>query len=204
MGAEDVVSNLLSAGFNVARNGSRGMAWAEPLLEIQENGKRIAFACISPEMTADASPISKLAWDSNHPSYVGQLEEVPFFANQTRLVFDRIGNSEVLEVPEFEVLKSALSFTSAEIISQIEKSGLRGRGGAGFPAHIKWRTVLETPSDQKYIVCNADEGDSGTFADRILMEGDPYRLNRRHDYFWVRYRRKPRIRLLAVRVPNCH
>lgn len=74
------------------------------------------------------------------------------------------------------MLDSVLNLSPTEIIDAIETSGLRGRGGAGFPAHIKWRTVMTTEADQKYIVCNADEGDSGTFSDRLLMEADPFKL----------------------------
>jgi formate dehydrogenase iron-sulfur subunit len=66
--------------------------------------------------------------------------------------------------------------TKAQIVTEVTDSGLRGRGGAGFPTGIKWKTVSEAPADQKYIVCNADEGDSATFADRMLMEGDPFTL----------------------------
>ena len=73
-------------------------------------------------------------------------------------------------------LQKAVAMAPAEIVKEVTESGLRGRGGAGFPTGIKWKTVLDTAADRKYIVCNADEGDSGTFADRMIMEGDPFVL----------------------------
>ena len=94
----------------------------------------------------------------------------------------RIGVTDPLSLAEYEAhgglvgLKAALGITGAEIVEAVKASGLRGRGGAGFPTGIKWKTVHDAQAEQKYIVCNADEGDSGTFADRMLIEGDPFLL----------------------------
>ena len=112
----------------------------------------------------------------------GEVEEIEWFKNQTRITFQRVGKIDPLSLEDYEKngglvgLKKALNLASAEIVNEVTESGLRGRGGAGFPAGIKWKTVLNTTSDQKYVCCNADEGDSGTFADRMLMEGDPFTL----------------------------
>ena len=169
-GADAVASALTDAGAEVVRNGSRGMAWAEPLVEIDDGG-RIAFA----NVTAGDVP-NLVAQGERHPKCLGAIGDIPYLAGQTRAVFDRAGEDAPLALPTTTVLADCLDQAPEAMIDTIETSGLRGRGGAGFPAHIKWRTVFDTPGEQKYIVCNADEGDSGTFADRILMEGDPYRL----------------------------
>ena len=169
-GADAVASALADAGAEVVRNGSRGMAWAEPLVEI-DDGSRIAFANVTASDVPDL-----VAQGERHPKCLGDIGDIPYLAGQTRAVFDRAGEDAPLALPMTTVLADCLDQAPDAMIDTIETSGLRGRGGAGFPAHIKWRTVFDTPGEQKYIVCNADEGDSGTFADRILMEGDPYRL----------------------------
>ena len=169
-GADAVASALADSGAEVVRNGSRGMAWAEPLVEIGD-GDRIAFA----NVTASDVP-GLVAQGERHPKCLGTVSDIPYLAGQTRAVFDRTGEGAPLALPMTTVLADCLDQAAEAMIDTVETSGLRGRGGAGFPAHIKWRTVFDTPGEQKYIVCNADEGDSGTFADRILMEGDPYRL----------------------------
>ena len=169
-GADPVASALADAGVEVVRNGSRGMAWAEPLVEIDDGG-RIAFANVT---AADVPDL--VAQGERHPKCLGTLADIPYLAGQTRAVFDRAGEGAPVALPMSTVLADCLDQAPEAMIDTIETSGLRGRGGAGFPAHIKWRTVFDTPGEQKYIVCNADEGDSGTFADRLLMEGDPYRL----------------------------
>ena len=165
-----MASALADAGAEVVRNGSRGMAWAEPLVEIDDGG-RIAYANVTAAEVSDL-----VAQGEGHPKCLGPVSDIPYLAGQTRAVFDRAGEDAPLALPMTTVLGDCLGQAPEALIDTIETSGLRGRGGAGFPAHIKWRTVFDTPGEQKYIVCNADEGDSGTFADRILMEGDPYRL----------------------------
>ncbi|CUH68190.1 NADP-reducing hydrogenase subunit HndC [Thalassovita gelatinovora] len=159
------------------RNGSRGMVWLEPLVEIETDSGRIGFGPIDP------ADVPALFDDlSAHPKALGRVEEIPFFARQTRLTFARCGVIDPLSLQNYEAhgglvgLRRALDMTADEIITEVTESGLRGRGGAGFPTGIKWQTVAAAEADQKYIVCNADEGDSGTFADRMIIEGDPFCL----------------------------
>lgn len=159
----------------IVRNGSRGLLWLEPLVEVQTAAGRIAYGPVGrgdvPSMFA-AGFLSGGA----HPLRLGPVEECPQFQRQQRLTFARCGLDHPLAPVPWNGLKKALELPADAIVQQVLDSGLRGRGGAAFPAGIKWRTVAQTPSPQKYVVCNADEGDSGTFADRMLLEGDPYLL----------------------------
>ena len=166
---------------DILRNGSRGLFWLEPLLEIEQDGARFAFG----PMTAAGVPgvLDALASDpTSHPLYLGPTADIPYLKSQQRLTFARAGLGDPLcletyrSLSGFVGLENALGLDSQEIVNAVTESGLRGRGGAAFPAGIKWQTVLDTPGEHKYIVCNADEGDSGTFADRLLMEADPYQL----------------------------
>ncbi|WP_259782328.1 formate dehydrogenase beta subunit [Aestuariispira ectoiniformans] len=186
VGADDVVAALQTAAVSknidltVIRNGSRGMLWAEPLVEQVTDKGRMAFGPVSPE-DADAL-LDAMVNDSDHPLSLGPTDEIPYFKDQERLTFARVGLIDPLNLGDFEAngglagLKAALALDPADICGIVTESGLRGRGGAGFPAGIKWKTVHDQDVDQKYICCNADEGDSGTFADRMLMEGDPFSL----------------------------
>ncbi len=163
-----------SLEIELIRPGSRGMMWLEPLVEIDRGHGREAYGPVAVE-DIPALLAGKL---ESH----GLTEEIPFFARQTRLTFARCGVIDPLDLAAYEALgglnglRRALSLPPAEIVAEVTKSGLRGRGGAGFPTGLKWQTVLSAEAAQKYIVCNADEGDSGTFADRMLMEGDPFSL----------------------------
>lgn len=178
LGGDAVAAAVVAAApeAELVRNGSRGMVWLEPMVEIETSAGRTAFGPVTP---ADIPAI--LADPAAHPLALGPVESIPFFAAQTRLTFARCGLTDPLSIEEykanggFEGLRMALSAPS-EIVQIVTDSGLRGRGGAGFPTGIKWRTVAGAQADQKYIICNADEGDSGTFADRMLMEGDPFCL----------------------------
>lgn len=187
LGAEAVAAKLIqeitSRGLDVelVRNGSRGAFWLEPLLEVEADGRRIVFG---PVTAADIPGLlDALGADPTaHPLCLGAVEDIPWLASQQRLTFARAGLGDPLSLEHyislegFAGLARALQMTSQEIVTEICDSGLRGRGGAAFPAGIKWQTVHDTVAEQKYIVCNADEGDSGTFADRLLMESDPYQL----------------------------
>lgn len=171
-GADEVAKALdARTEARVLRNGSRGLAWAEPLVEVATDGRRLAYRNAAP---ADAAAI--LRGDERHPKCLGEVQAIDYLRRQNRTVFDRSGSENPLELPKTTVLAEWQGRPGAEMIAEVEASGLRGRGGAGFPAHIKWRTVAEAPGEAKVLVCNADEGDSGTFADRLLLEGDPYRL----------------------------
>lgn len=165
----------------VIRNGSRGMLWLETLVEVRTEHGRIAYGPVKPSDVAglfDAGFLTGAA----HPLCHGLTSDIPFLKNQTRLTFSRCGITDPLSLEDYRHYKGltglsrAIAMSSADIVAQVTESGLRGRGGAGFPTGIKWKTVADAKADQKYIVCNADEGDSGTFADRMIMEGDPFVL----------------------------
>ena len=153
------------------------MCELEPLLEIETPEGRVGYARVTPE---DVPAI--LAQGPTHPKCVGLVEELPFFKAQTRLTFARCGITDPQSMDDYKAhdglkgLTRALQLGPEATVEEVFESGLRGRGGAGFPAGIKWRTAAGAIADQKYIVCNADEGDSGTFADRMVMEGDPFML----------------------------
>jgi formate dehydrogenase iron-sulfur subunit len=161
----------------VVRNGSRGMVWLEPLVEVDTDAGRVG---VGPMTVADVPALFGSA--TRHPKALGLVDELPWMRGQTRLTFARVGVIDPLSLDDYRAhgglagLDRAKAMTKAEIVAEVTASGLRGRGGAGFPTGIKWKTVSEAPGDRKYIVCNADEGDSATFADRMLMEGDPFTL----------------------------
>ena len=165
----------------IVRNGSRGMFWLEPLVEVRTEHGRIAYG---PVRVSDVASLFAADFlnGGDHPLRHGETRNIPFLRNQTRLTFSRCGVSDPLSLDDYrhyqglKGLEKAVAMAPLEIVQQVTDSGLRGRGGAGFPTGIKWKTVADAPGAQKYIVCNADEGDSGTFADRMIMEGDPFVL----------------------------
>jgi formate dehydrogenase iron-sulfur subunit len=165
----------------LVRNGSRGMMWLEPLVEVQTAKGRVAYGPVSPDDVA-ALFNANFHLGGKHALGLGPTEELAYLKKQERLTFARVGITDPLSLEDylahdgFQGLGNALDMQSDAIVQQVTDSGLRGRGGAAFPTGIKWKTVLNTPATQKYIVCNADEGDSGTFSDRMLMEGDPFVL----------------------------
>jgi formate dehydrogenase iron-sulfur subunit len=163
------------------RNGSRGMFWLEPMIEVATNQGRVAYAPVQPEDVASLFDADFLNGGA-HELNLGLTEEIPYFKKQQRLTFARIGITDPVSLEDYiahdgyKGLQIALKMSGAEIVKEVTDSGLRGRGGAAFPTGIKWNTVLNAPAEQKYIVCNADEGDSGTYSDRMVMEDDPYVL----------------------------
>lgn len=171
---------------NLVRNGSRGMFWLEPMVEVTTDKGRVAYAPVQPEDVAGLFDSDFLNADfashGAHPLYLGVTEEIPYFKKQQRLTFARVGIIDPVSLDDYlahdgyKGLQNALKLSGAEIVKIVTDSGLRGRGGAAFPTGIKWNTVLGAKGEQKYIVCNADEGDSGTFSDRMIMEDDPYVL----------------------------
>ncbi len=183
LGADDVMAALVAEAarqnvdLTLVRNGSRGMVWLEPLVEVEVDGVRHGFG---PMSVADVPAL--LADPADHPKALGPVEDLPWMRGQTRLTFARVGVIDPLSLAEYEAhgglsgLRRALDMDAAAVVQEVTDSGLRGRGGAGFPTGIKWNTVARAQADRKYIVCNADEGDSATFADRMLMEGDPFCL----------------------------
>jgi formate dehydrogenase iron-sulfur subunit len=178
--AEAIDQALRARGVEPAimRTGSRGLFELEPLVEVERPEGRVGYARIAP---ADAAGIAAAILDGGpHPACVGPVENLPFLKRQQRLTFARCGIVDPASLDDYRAqgglkgLQRALAIGPKGVLDEILRSGLRGRGGAGFPTGIKWRTVAESPADRKYVVCNADEGDSGTFADRMLMEGDPF------------------------------
>ncbi len=187
VGAEEVVVALITHArghvvpLEINRTSSRGLYWLEPLLEVDSPQGRIGFGPLT--ATDVPSVLEALKGDPySHPLALGLVEELPYLKTQQRLLFARAGITRPLYLDDyldhggFEGLKRAVTIGGEQTATEVFDSGLRGRGGAAFPAGIKWRTVRATQAAQKYIVCNADEGDSGTFADRMLMEGDPFLL----------------------------
>ena len=187
VGADEVVAGITAAAqranlkIDIIRTGSRGLYWLEPMVEVETAGGRIAYG---PVRAADAESVLKAAANNGaaHPLRLGKPEDIPFLKKQTRLTFARCGIVDPRSLEDYRAhggykgLEKALTMQPAAIVEEVTQSGLRGRGGAGFPTGIKWKTVLQTQAEQKFIVCNADEGDSGTFADRMVMEGDPFVL----------------------------
>jgi formate dehydrogenase iron-sulfur subunit len=165
----------------LVRNGSRGLFWLEPLVEVETEAGRVAYGPVTPDRVAGLFEAG-LAHGKPHALNLGLTEEMPYFKNQERLTFARVGITDPRSLKDYldhggyRGLKAALALEPAAIVAMVTDSGLRGRGGAAFPAGIKWKTVLATRGDQKYVVCNADEGDSGTYSDRMIMEGDPFVL----------------------------
>jgi formate dehydrogenase iron-sulfur subunit len=161
----------------IVRTGSRGLYWLEPMIEVAAPQGRVAFGPVS-EFDA-GSVLDAITSGGPHPLRLGLTEEIPWLKRQTRLTFARCGVIDPRSVDDYRAhggtkgLERALTLGSDAILADVTASGLRGRGGAGFPTGIKWKTVAGAKADRKYIVCNADEGDSGTFADRMIMEGDP-------------------------------
>ncbi|GHA10791.1 formate dehydrogenase beta subunit [Oceanisphaera arctica] len=166
----------------LVRNGSRGLFWLEPLVEIATDEGRYAFGPVELDDVASLFDAGFERGAVEHPRALGLTEEIPYLKKQQRVTFSRIGITDPVSLNDyraldgFKGLDKAITRSSQQLVDSVKASGLRGRGGAAFPTGIKWQTVLDTPAEQKYIVCNADEGDSGTFADRMVMECDPYML----------------------------
>ena len=176
LGADEVAA-ALAGEFTVTRNGTRGMIWLEPLVEVERDGVRHGYGPV--EAGDVAGLVDALRTGADHPLALGPVEELPWMKAQQRLTFARVGITDPLSVEEYQAhggldgLRRAIGIGPEAIVADVTESGLRGRGGAGFPTGIKWKTVAGAPAPRKYIVCNADEGDSGSFADRMIMEGDP-------------------------------
>lgn len=185
VGVEDVLAKILEVGvsrgvtFEVVRTGGRGLSWAEPLIEVGEG--RVLYG---PLELVDIERLFDAGFEKGgaHDKRLGTAEECDYLSGQTRLVFERAGLAGASDLTAFKSLGGLEGWTRAsqmspdELLGTLEVSGLRGRGGAGFPAAIKWRTVAAAKADEKFVVCNADEGDAGTFSDRLLMEADPFTL----------------------------
>ncbi len=193
--AQALVQGAAERGLPIGliRNGSRGLFWLEPLVEVHTPQGRIGWGPVAPEDvpglldaglwdTGETSSGSTDLQVLRHPLCVGVVDDLPFLARQQRHLFRRVGVTDPLSLNDYEShggwqgLRRALQVGGDAVIDAVKLSGLRGRGGAAFPAGIKWGTVAQAASSRKHVVCNADEGDSGTYADRLVMEGDPYLL----------------------------
>jgi formate dehydrogenase iron-sulfur subunit len=188
VGADDVAAAIAREAaargepVRIVRNGTRGMCWLEPLVEVETAAGRVAYGPVDAGDVPDLFAAGFLRGGAHRLGH-GRTDDIAWLKGQERLTFARVGLGDPLSLADYEArgglrgLRAALSArTGGDIVEEIVKSGLRGRGGAAFPAGIKWRTVAAAPADRKYVCCNADEGDSGTFSDRMLMEGDPYVL----------------------------
>jgi formate dehydrogenase iron-sulfur subunit len=187
LGAEKVAQAIAAEAarrgiaIELVRNGSRGAFWLEPMVEVQTPAGRMAYGPVQPRDVA-ALFDAGFATGGRHALSLGLTDDLPYLKNQERLTSARIGITDPLSLDDYtahggyEGLTNALAMSGADVVRAVTDSGLRGRGGAAFPTGIKWNTVLGASAGQKYVVCNADEGDSGTFSDRMIMEGDPYVL----------------------------
>ncbi len=184
VGADQVAAKIKTAlpTAKIVRNGSRGLLWLEPMVEVETALGRVAYGPVTVDRIDDLVQSGFAKGDQEHDLCLGLTEEIPYLKNQQRLTFARIGLFDPLSIEAYQAhegfagLRRAISLSPQECVDEVKESGLRGRGGAAFPTGIKWQTVLSAHAQQKYIVCNADEGDSGTFADRLQMEADPYAL----------------------------
>jgi len=181
VGADAVAAALAREGVEIVRTGSRGLAWLEPMIEVETPDGRIAYGPVAADEVAGLLNAGLLT-GGDHAKRLGRPQDLTWLAGQTRITFARCGIIDPVSLDDyrahggFQGLARARLIGPAATIDAVAASGLRGRGGAGFPAGVKWRTVAEAPGATKYVVCNADEGDSGTFADRMILEGDPFSL----------------------------
>ena len=187
LGAEGVAQAIAdeaaarNAAVRIVRNGTRGLCWLEPLVEVATPEGRIAYG---PVGRSDVRTMfdADFLHGGDHPLRLGPVESIPYFQKQERLTFARVGVTDPISLDDYLAhdgyagLRRAFETSPASIVQEVTDSGLRGRGGAAFPTGTKWKTVLDAPADRKYVTCNADEGDSGTFSDRMLIEGDPFVL----------------------------
>ncbi|WP_279579648.1 formate dehydrogenase beta subunit [Fodinicola feengrottensis] len=206
VGADEVAAAIeQDPRVRLVRNGSRGMLWLEPLVEVVTSAGRIGYG---PVALDDVEGLFEAGFldGAEHPLRVGPVDEQEWLASQTRVTFARVGVVDPLSTEDYEWhggmvgLRRALELSQEQVVTEVTESGLRGRGGAGFPTGIKWKTVLGAKSELKFVCCNADEGDSGTFADRMLMEGDPFTLIEGHDHRRICGRRDRGLHLRTVRV----
>ncbi len=187
VGADDIAAALTDGctrrglAVEIVRNGSRGLFWLEPMVEVDTVTGRHAYG---PVTVDDVGPLldAGLLEAADHPLSRGRTDDIPFLARQERLTFSRMGVTDPLSLDDYAAhdgwagLRRALGMDRAALVDEVTRSGLRGRGGAAFPTGIKWKTVLAADAPEKFVVCNADEGDSGTYSDRMTMEGDPFVL----------------------------
>lgn len=183
VGADQIAEKLATLpNADIVRNGSRGLFWLEPMIEVETDAGRVAYGPVAVSDVDDLVAQGLAEGKQDHPLCLGLTEEIDYLKRQQRLTFKRAGVIDPVSLEDYQAhdgykgLRRALTMSSQDCVDEVKNSGLRGRGGAAFPTGIKWQTVHDTPGAEKYIVCNADEGDSGTFADRLQMEADPFAL----------------------------
>jgi len=197
-GAEDILhaieKEIAKHGIkaDIIQVGCIGLCYAEPLIEVVKHGKpSVFYGNLTPEIISEIVK-DWLAGDNPRPDLAlgtrgeGTLEgipklfELPVLKPQVRIALRNCGNIDPTNIYHYianggyEGFIKALKMKPQEVIDEVKKSGLRGRGGAGFPTGLKWQFCRDAPGTLKYIVCNADEGDPGAFMDRAVMEGDPH------------------------------
>ena len=194
---------------SLIRNGSRGMFWLEPLVEVETPRGRVAYGPVSAD-TVSGLVRCRISGRASRTRFVSaSRKRFRYLKKQERLTFARCGITDPLSLSDYMATaaiaasRKRIKLTPQAIVEEVTNSGLRGRGGAGFPTGIKWRTVLNTEDDQKYIVCNADEGDSGTYADRMIMEGDPFVLIEGMTIAGLAVGATQRLHLPALRISTC-
>ncbi len=184
-GAENVLISLenvfKNTPFTVEKVGCNGLCFCEPIVEVvTQRGESVLYGRLNGESAkklGESALKGRLMQENRLTD-----EEVAFLKGQTRIVLSNCGKIDPESIDSYisaggySALKKALTMGAEGIIEEIKKSGLRGRGGAGFPTHIKWQAAKNSEGDEKYIVCNADEGDPGAFMDRAVLEGDPHRV----------------------------
>ena len=187
VGADEVAVALTAEAarrgddIRIVRNGSRGMLWLEPFVEVDIDGTRVGYGPVQASDVADLLEAGLLS-GADHALNHGPVDQLDWLTRQDRLTYARMGVIDPLDIDDYQAhgglvgLRKAIEMSPQDVVTTVSESGLRGRGGAGFPAGRKWQTVLDASGEQKYVCCNADEGDSGTFADRMLIEGDPFTL----------------------------
>ena len=174
----------------VKKTGCQGFCELGPLVRIQKGDKMVQYVKVQPEDCKEiyektilgGDVIERLLYHKGEKKYVGP-EEIPFIAKQTRIVLENCGKLDAESLDEylasggFKALEKAMfQMDRDQVIDEIDKSGLRGRGGGGFPAGRKWKQVARQKDPIRYVVCNGDEGDPGAFMDGSVMEGDPFKL----------------------------
>ncbi len=183
-GAEKVADNFEkeikkeNLDFKLIRVGDRGL-FRDVLVDVIIDSDRTTYEFVKPE---DVKEIVKSHLKGKKPveKLLAGKDYKTFFENQERIVLKNCGEidpediSEYIKTKGYNALKKAFEMGPEKVITEMKESGLRGRGGAGFPTGLKWQFAHDSEADEKYIVCNADEGDPGAFMDRSILEGDPH------------------------------
>jgi NADH:ubiquinone oxidoreductase subunit F (NADH-binding)/(2Fe-2S) ferredoxin len=219
-GASEIIANLkaelkakqLDAKVQVVGTGCMGLCSKGPLIRMtSKTQKDVLFSDIKPAMASTVidQVVAPVLGGATIEAPTGELEshyldlEQPFFTMQDRIVLENNGRSDPEKLEEYLVhggyqgLRKAITMSAEEICKEMLDSGLRGRGGAGFPTGLKWDLTRKVQNDVKYVICNGDEGDPGAFMDRSVLEGDPHAviegmliaaraMNSTHGIFYIR------------------